>query len=148
MACLRDVRGTNMLEAAIITPLLLLLTFAIADFGAMLYVDQALQSGVGQATRYAVTGNAEAGMTREQSIKYAMRKATPTLTLADSAFSFSHMAVGGAAWVGGAGAPEDLEKVTVDYSWHIMTPVLKPFFPGGQIHFRVESAMKNEGRFQ
>ena len=136
-----------MFEAAIITPLLLLLTFAIADFGVMLYVDLALQSGVGQATRYAVTGNLEAGMTREQSIKTAMRRATPTLTLADSAFTFNHMAVGGTAWVGGAGAPEDLEKVTVDYTWHILTPVLKPFFPGGQIHFRVESAMKNEGRF-
>jgi Flp pilus assembly protein TadG len=144
---LRDSRGTNIMEAAIITPLLLLLTFAIADFGAMLYVDLALQNGVSQATRYAVTGNLEPNLDRSQSIMSAMRKATPTLTIADSAFTFSHMPVGGAAFVGGPGNPEDIEKVTVDYYWQIMTPVIKPFFPGGKIHFQVASSMKNEGRF-
>ena len=29
-----------------------------------------------------------------------------------------------------------------------MTPLLWPFFTGGQIDLQVESAMKNEGRFQ
>ena len=45
-----------MLEAAIITPLLLLLTFSIVDFGALFYVYLALENGVSQATRYGVTG--------------------------------------------------------------------------------------------
>jgi hypothetical protein len=29
-----------------------------------------------------------------------------------------------------------------------MTPLLKPFFAGGQLSMKVESMMKNESRFQ
>jgi hypothetical protein len=152
---LRDAAGTSVVEAAIITPLLLLLTFSIADFASLFYVYLALENGVSQATRYGVTGNLMAdplnpGVTlaREDSIKTAMRQATPTLTLADSAFSFSHMSPGASTWSAGTGAPNDIEKVTVDYTWSFLTPLLRPFFAGGQIQLKVDSAMKNEARFQ
>lgn len=144
---LKDSNGTNMLEAAIIVPLLLVLTFGIADFGALLYVDLTLQNGVSQATRYGVTGNVMPNMSREHSIMAAMRQATPTLTLDDSAFTFQHMAIGGGAWLAGTGAPNQIEKVTIDYTWQVMTPVIRPFFTNGEIHFRIESAMKNESSF-
>ncbi len=154
-ARVRDSRGTNLLEAAIITPLLIMLTFAIVDFGALFYVYLALENGVSQASRYGVTGNlmddpARPGtpLSRTDSIKTAMRQATPTLTLADSAFSFSHMSAGGGSWAGGTGGPGEIEKVTVDYTWDILTPIMRPFFTNGQIHFTVDSAMKNEARFQ
>jgi Flp pilus assembly protein TadG len=154
-ASARDTRGTNMMEAAIITPLLVLLTFAIADFGALFYVYLALENGISQASRYGVTGNlmddpANPGtpLSRVDSIKTAMRQATPTLTLNDSAFTFNHMAVGGSSWQAGTGGPGEIEKVTVDYTWDILTPIMRPFFTNGQIHFTVDSAMKNEARFQ
>jgi TadE-like protein len=152
---LRDDRGTNMVEAAIITPLLLLLTFSVVDFASMFYVYLALQNGAGQATRYGITGNqmddpANPGtpLSRQDSIRTAFRLAAPTLTLSDSAFTFSHMSAAGGAWVGGGGAPGDIDRVTVDYSWNVLTPLLRPFFPSGQMHFTVDSAMKNESRFQ
>lgn len=155
LARLRDTRGTNLLEAAVITPLLVLLTFAIVDFASLFYVYLALENGISQASRYGVTGNlmddpASPGtpLTRVNSIKTAMRQATPTLTLADSAFSFNHMPIGGASWVAGTGGPGEIEKVTVDYTWDILTPIMRPFFTNGQIHFTVDSAMKNEARFQ
>jgi Flp pilus assembly protein TadG len=148
IARLKDFSGQNMLEAAIITPLLLLLTFAIVDFGAMLYVDLTLQNGVSQATRFAVTNNLLPNMNRAESIREAMRQATPTLTIDDAAFTFQHLPPGGGAWVGGPGNPNDVEKVTVDYTWQVMTPVIRPFFTGGQIHFRVEATMKNEARWE
>jgi Flp pilus assembly protein TadG len=155
LARVRDTRGTNLLEAAIITPLLIMLTFAIVDFASLFYVYLALENGVGQASRYGVTGNlmddpARPGtpLSRVDSIKTAMRQATPTLTLADSAFTFNHMPVGGSTWVAGTGGAGDIEKVTVNYTWDIITPIMRPFFPGGQIHFTVDSAMKNEARFQ
>ena len=149
---LGESRGATLVEAAVITPLLLLLTFSIVDFGSMFYVYLALENGVSQATRYAVTGNtmtAPGGgaMSREDSIRSAMRTATPTLTIPDDKFTFSHMPVGGTSFVAGAGGPNEVEKVTVDYDWSLLTPLLRPFFTGGQIHFRVESVMKNEGRF-
>jgi Flp pilus assembly protein TadG len=146
----RAAEGANLLEAAVITPLLLLMTFAIVDFAAMLYVHLALQNGVAQASRYAVTGNARPGMNREQSIKVVMREATPSLTLNDGAFSFSNLPPGGNAWVGGLGGPNAIDKVRITYTWTVLTPVLRPFFSrtNGQMNFVVESAMRNESRFQ
>jgi Flp pilus assembly pilin Flp len=150
----RDTSGATLIEAAIILPLIALLTFSVMDFAAVFYVYLALENGVSAATRYAVTGNnaddpANPGnpLGRAASIELAMREATPTLTLPDSAFTFSHMSPGGAAWIGGVGGPNDLEKVAVNYTWNIMTPLMQPFFPGGQVNLHVESAMKNEGRF-
>ena len=150
---LRSSRGATLVEAAIITPLLLLITFSIVDFGALFYVYLALENGVSQATRYAVTGNAmndPSGnpMSRADTIKAAMRTATPNLNIPDGAFSFQHMPVGGTSFVSGVGGPNEVEKVTVDYTWTVLTPVLRPFFTNGQIRFVVESTMKNEGRFQ
>jgi Flp pilus assembly protein TadG len=143
---LRNCEGTNLVEAAIITPLLLLVTFGIVDFSALLYVHLALQNGVSQASRYGVTGNVSGVLSREDSIRQAMRQSTPSLTISDAAFTFSHLS--GGNWVGGAGAPGDIEKVAVDYNWQIMTPWISPFFTNGQISFHVESSMKDETLWQ
>ena len=145
---LRSSRGATLVEAALIIPLLLLITFSIVDFGALFYVYLALENGVSQATRYAVTGNLMAGTSdRVGTIKAAMRSSTPTLTIPDGAFTFEHMPVGGSTFQGGVGGPDEIEKVTVDYTWGILTPVLRPFFTNGEVHFRVSSMMKNE-KFQ
>lgn len=144
---IRNCRGATLVEAAIMTPLLLLLTFSIIDFAGLFYVYLALENGASQATRYAVTGQVISGQTREQSIKAAMRAATPTLTIDDGMFSFSHLPPGGTTWVAGTGAEGDIGKVTITYPWNLMTPLIRPFFTNGQLVIRVESAMKNERRF-
>jgi hypothetical protein len=152
---LRDPDGTSLVEAAIVTPLLLLLTFSIVDFGSLFYVYLALENGVSQATRYGVTGNLMddplhpgTPLSRVDSIEAAMRQATPTLTIPGSAFTFSHMPAGGSTWQGGTGGPGDVEKLSVAYTWTFVNPLLWPFFPGGQITLNAQSAMKNESRFQ
>jgi Flp pilus assembly protein TadG len=144
-----------MLEAALITPLLLLLTFSIVDFGALFYVYLSLENGASQATRYGITGQllddpAKPGtkLTREPSIMLAMRQATPTLTIDDTAFAFSHIPAGGSAFVPGTGGPGDVEKVTVTYTWKFFNPVFRSFFTNGEIALTVDSAMKNEAKFQ
>jgi Flp pilus assembly protein TadG len=147
IARLREDTGANLIEAALITPLLLLLTFSIVDFGSMFYVYLSLESGVSQATRYVVTGASVGGASRPDSIKAAMRSATPTLTIPDGAFSFSHMPAGGSSFVAGTGGPGEVERVTVDFDWEILTPLMRPFFTDGKVHFRVESSMKNERLF-
>jgi len=150
----RDSAGNTMIEAALITPLLLLLTFSIIDFGALFYVYLTLENGASQATRYGITGQllenpASPGtmLTREPSIMLAMRQAAPTLTIDDSAFAFSNMPVGGTAFVAGTGGPGSVEKLTVTYTWKFFNPVMSLFFPGGQILLKVDSTMKNESVF-
>ena len=149
---LSDAKGANLVEAAIITPLLLLLTLGIVDFSAMFYSYLALEHGVSQATRYAVTGQEmSTGGTpigREASIKAAMRDSTPTLTIPDAAFSFSFMPLNGTSWSTGLGGPNDVGRVTVTYTWNFMTPLVRPFFTNGQVNLRVQSTMKNEVAFQ
>lgn len=145
---LRGSRGATLVEAAFVTPLLLLLTFAIVDFAAIFYAYLALENGVSQASRFAVTGSLVGTLSREDSIRSAMRTATPTLTIDDAAFTFSHRPPGSATWLGGTGGPSDIEKVTVNYRWEIWTPIMRPFFDDGALTMRVESAMKNEGRFE
>lgn len=149
---LGDSKGANLVEAAIITPLLLLLTFSIVDFAAMFYCYLALEHGVSQATRYAITGQQMSAsgspIGREASIKAAMREATPTLSIPDSAFSFSFMPPNGSSWSSGLGGANDVGRVTVNYTWNFMTPLIRPFFPNGQLNLRVQSTMKNETVFQ
>jgi hypothetical protein len=113
----------------------------------MFYAYLALENGVSQATRFGITGATTGTLSRQDSIKAAMRDATPTLTLADSAFTFNYMPQGGSAWLSGPGGPGDLEKVTVNYTWDFMTPLIRPFFTNGQLQIQVSSAMKNEGLF-
>lgn len=137
-----------MIEAALVTPLLLFLSFAVIDFALMFYVYLALGSGVAQASRYATTGQIVGGQSREASIKMAMRDATPTLTIADNAFTFTHLPVGASTWVSGPGGPNDIGKITVDYTWEFYTPLVRPFFTNGRIQLQVESTMKNERRFE
>jgi hypothetical protein len=144
-----DATGANLVEAAIITPLLLLLTFAVVEFSMMLYAYLALESGVNQASRYAVTGNAIAGSTRQESIIAAMREATPTLTLENDDFTFEHLVgMTGTVWLPGIGGPDDIGKVTVRYTFTFYTPFSRLFFDGGSLTLQVQSAMKNERRFE
>lgn len=151
---LRDTRGQSLIEAAVVLPLLLLLGFGTFDFAAIFYVYLSLEYGVSQATRYGITGQqandpANPGnlLSPEQSMEAAMRAATPTLTIPNGAFTFSHMTPGSGAWTAGAGGPNDIDKIAVNYTWNIITPFIRPLFPGGQVTLHVESAMKNEPRF-
>ena len=152
---LADTTGTNLMEAALITPLLLILTFGIVDFAGMFYVWVALENGVSVATRYAITGNQMddpnnpgSKLSHDASIMTAMRDATPTITINDADFTFTHLAPGGSTWQGGSGGPNDVGKVTVQHTWTPLTPILAPFLTNGQLTVRVDSAMKNEAKFQ
>ena len=145
---LRSPKGATLVEAAVITPLLLLLTLSTVDFAGLFYAYLALEHGVSQASRFAVTGNLVTGMDRRQSIRAAMRKAAPSLTIDDDSFAFSHRPAGSAAWRAGTGGPGDIEKVTVTYGWDLWTPLMRPFFTNGRVLMRVESAMKNESRWE
>lgn len=148
MKRIRDARGVSMVEAAILTPLLLLVTFAIMEFASILYCNLALQNGVAQATRFGVTGQVMNGQDRVTSMKAIFRQATPTLNVPDANFTFSHLPVGGSNFVPGTGGPGEVERLSVSYEWTVYTPLMRTFIPSGRVVLRAESAMKNETLFQ
>lgn len=143
---LRGERGTSLVETALVAPLLLLLTFAVAEFASVFYVYLALENGISQAARFGVTGNVNPGFSHEGSIVAEMRRVTPTLTIEDDAFSFQHF--NGTTWTGGVGGPGEISRISVDYEWALMTPLLRDFFPSGALAIHVEATMKNEPRFE
>src|ERR1044071_9768436 len=130
---LKDARRANILEMAIVMPLLFLLTFSIVDFGSLFYAYLSLENGVSQAARYGVTGNVLAGKTSEESIRQAMREAKPTLALEDGDFAFSHLTPGGAVWQPGSGNPGDVSKVQVTHRWKLMTPFIAEIFASNMV---------------
>lgn len=141
----RDDTGANLVEAALILPVLLLLTFTFVEFATILYVQMALQNGVNQGARFAITRNVLPGLSREQSIKSIVKEEIPTLDIADEHITFSHMALGGEEWTDGTGGANTIERVTVTYSYPIMSPAVRPFFDSDVLTFRVTATMKNEG---
>ena len=141
----RPSRGTALAETGIIITLLIPITFAVLDFAGILYAFQAMQNGVSQATRFAVTGNhgtdgSGAALSRDESIRQAMRAATPGFQIADNAFTFYNLSQG----TPDSGGPNDIIRVTVVYDWQLLTPFLRPFFQGGYVTIRVASSMRNE----
>src|SRR3979409_2348231 len=98
---LGDAKGATLIEAAIITPLFLLLTFSIVDFGGLFYAYLALENGVSLASRYGVTGRTMTdpvtgtALNHQESLKLTMRQGTPPLTIPASSFAFTHRSPGG-----------------------------------------------------
>jgi Flp pilus assembly protein TadG len=141
---LRDAKGQSLMEAALIMPILMMVTFSIVDFGILFYVHLSLENAVSQAVRYGITGATGGGMSRQDSIKAVLRQSAPTLTIQDNQITFSNLA--GGAWVNGLGGPGSVERLSINYTHKVL--ILSPFFTNGQVNLQVESAMKNEDRFQ
>jgi hypothetical protein len=132
-----------------VLPLLIFLILAVIDFSILFYVYQSMEFGISEATRYGITGQQRADpshpgnfLSREDSIKLAMRERNFIIVLNDSCFSFEHLS--GGIWTTGSGGPGDISRVTVNYNWKLITPLIGALFTGGQISLRVSSTMKNE----
>jgi hypothetical protein len=143
-------KGQSLVEAAIVLLLLLFMIFAVIDFSILFYVYQSMEHGISEATRYGITGqqredpgNPGSYLSREDSIKLVMREWNPIIVLDNSSFTFEHLS--GTFWTAGSGGPSDISRVTVNYNWKPITPLINLLFAGGQIPLRVSSTVKNEG---
>jgi Flp pilus assembly protein TadG len=141
---LRDTEGANLVEAALILPIMLLTMFGLMEFALILYIQMALQNGISQAARFGITRTVLEEKTREESIIAILKRETPTLSLSDANVTFRHKPLIGGSWEDGTGPGNSLERVTVTYDYAIMTPVLLPFFSNSTITLTAEATMKNE----
>jgi Flp pilus assembly protein TadG len=140
----RGLNGSSLIEAALITVVVLLFSFSVAEFAVLGYVYLTLQSGVREATQHAVNGDSLDDTARAESIKAVMRAAASSLTLDDDAFTFEHKTPPDQTWVAGLGRPSDAAKVTVRYRWKVLSPAVRPLFADGNFELHVESAMTSD----
>lgn len=146
-----DRKGQTTVEFALTAAILLFLLFVLVDFSVMLYVNLTMQHAVRQATRSAVTreggGDPRGGLIREIREnsnglydKNALPQKEPVVTVVTP--SAAEPPVG--AVVADTGEPGELITVSLRYSWPLLTPLFRSFFPGGAYDFTVRATMKNE----
>ena len=116
-------------------------TATIIDFGRFFWSLLTVQNGVAQGTRFAVTNRLLDGLDRDDSIRKAIREATPGFALDDEDIVFYNVSRSAP----GSGGPRDTIRVTVEQDFRFLTPVVADFFGDeGTIRFRVSSTMRNE----
>jgi Flp pilus assembly protein TadG len=133
--------GQAFVETAISMLLLVMCTFTIVDFGRFFWSLLTVQNGVTQGTRFAVTNRMLDGLDRDDSIRKAIRDATPGFVLGDDDIVFYNVSTGAP----GSGGPRDTIRVTVEQDFQFLTPLVADVFgERGTIRFRVSSTMQNE----
>jgi Flp pilus assembly protein TadG len=116
-------RGQALIETAVTVLLLVLTTFTIFDFARFFWAVLAVQNGVAQGTRFAVTNRELGELDRDESI-------------------FFNVSAGA---TGSSGNPGDTIRVTVEQDFRFLTPVLAEVFgDGGELRFAASSTMRNE----
>jgi hypothetical protein len=115
-----------------------------------------MQHAVREGTRYAVTGRSNLGIDRRAALiqkikdssnglydKNAHTPKEPVISkLNPASISFSNYS--GTPQTGDPGKAGETILVRLDYTWPLITPIMKPFFAGGVYSFTVKTTMKNE----
>ncbi|HBG04366.1 MAG: hypothetical protein A2075_18135 [Geobacteraceae bacterium GWC2_58_44] len=150
-------KGQTTVEFALVALLLFAMLFALIDMAVMFYVNLTMQSAVREGARYAITGQggesagrrtALINKIKERSNGLYDKNANPqgkepkvsVLTPADVG-SYSNYT---GRPVGDTGKPDEIIIVSLNYAWPLLTPILRPFFPGNTYTFTVRATMKNE----
>jgi Flp pilus assembly protein TadG len=126
-------------ETGAVILLMVVLMFTIFDFGHFFWQLLTVQNGVTQGTRFAITNRQLGVLNRDQSIRKAIKDATPGIQIADADITFFNVTDNTA----GSGSFNDTIRVTVEHDFTFFTPILMSFFNDG-ITYRASSTMKNE----
>ena len=153
-------RGSNMVEFALIAPMLFFLMFVIMELGVMFWVNLTMQYAVREGARYSITGQsnldpATANQQRYLAVIQRIKdssmgmysKLNPTISvngtsIASSAYNNSMF-----------GAAGDIVVLKLDCTWPVVTPAWRlmalinpgvlPSPPGTYV-FSVAATMRNE----
>ena len=136
---LRRGDGAVLVETALVLPILMLLFLGMFEFGRAMYVRLALRHAVGEAARYAVTGNEMVDevtgdpIGRAASIRRVVVDASPTLTVSPDRIEIEPA---------DGGRPEEIVSVRVTYEYRYTLPGLKDMLP--PVEFTATAVMRNE----
>ena len=129
-----------MIETGIIISLLIVTTFTVFDLAGLFFTYLAFQNGVTQAARFAVTNSTTGGMTRDQSIRQALRDNTPGFTINDADVTFTNVTTGAS----NSGGPGEIVRISVAHNWKLYSPFVQPVFTNGTVTVRTAATMRNE----
>jgi Flp pilus assembly protein TadG len=150
-----NIKGTSMVEFAIVLPLFLLLILGIIDFGRFFFIQHSLQFATREGTRLALVGKTvkdQAGnpMSREASIVQTIQT-NASVALDPSQLSINIFPVQSdysdpQGWSNqvNAGAPGQYMRVRTQYNFVFLTPMIGTLFTGGAIGLKAEATYRNE----
>jgi len=141
--------GQTLVEFAVVAIVFFMTLFAIMDFAMMFYVNQTMQHAVRSGSRLAIVdpgANCNAAIIaniRTQSMGFYDKNANVSKTPVISAQSLTATA---SITINDTtcGTPQQPITVSLDYSWPLLTPFLKPFFTNGHYTFTVKTTVVNE----
>jgi Flp pilus assembly protein TadG len=149
-------KGATAVEMAFALPVLLLLIFAVAEFGRYFFVQHTLQFGTREGMRLALVGGILTGgdgnpLSREESIRRKIRESvSAAVNPADVAINF-YYAMGSDYnnddnWneATNPGNPGQYMRVTTSYTYRFITPLIGSFFPAGVNEIRTQCTYRNE----
>jgi Flp pilus assembly protein TadG len=152
MPCARE-RGAAVVEFAIVASVYLLVLIAIIEFGVMFWASLTMQYAVREGARFAITGQIEAPYTtRYESVIAKVQnssmglwsKVSPVITIRINNGAPVSYANSAAYTPGMFGAAGQIVVLQLDCKWPLITPLIQPFFTGGEYRFSVAATMRNE----
>lgn len=124
--------GVVMVELVIVLPVILLVMFAIMEFGMMFRTYDILQQAARAAARVAVTGRGDSDGTRNSLIRQEARRFTQYVVGGPPVeFAVRSRSKGMASdvWIDGPGGPCDTVEVLVTYDYKPTLPFVDPLLP-------------------
>lgn len=149
-------KGQTIVEFALAAVILFSLLFAIIDLALMFFVNLTMQHAVREGARYAITGQSDLGADRRAALIAKIREQSmgmydknlhvpkdPSVSIIKpSGVTFTNYS--GTPTTGDPGQSDEVIVISLTYKWSLVTPLMKPFFPGGAYTFTVKTTMKNE----
>jgi hypothetical protein len=140
-------RGSVLVEAAILIPLLFVALFGIVEFGRLFFMKVTIENATREAGRFAVTGNRMAdpsnpakNLPRPEAIKQYLVDQVPGIAIDKSRITIVPADGGDAG---------DIIKITVEYDFEFATtvPIADVFLTDNRYTIRYTTVMKNEPLF-
>lgn len=150
--CRQPQAGAAVLEMALVAPVFLLSLLAVFEFGLMFFVNLTMQHAVREGARYAITGQSDLDLnTSEPSRQRAVIEKIKASSMGMFDSVQPVISVNGTRYDNSnaypasmfAGSGETL-VLQLDCRWPVVTPLMRPFFAGGEYRFAVAATMRNE----
>jgi Flp pilus assembly protein TadG len=155
-----DAKGQTTVEFALVAVVLFTILFAIVDLSVLFYVERTMQFAVREGARYAITGQKTGATGRAEMVDkivtasnglydpYAEKippdmKPTVAVLTPSETRNFSNYTGYRGRLILDTGHQNEIIIVSLSYTWQLMTPFVKPFFPDGYT-FTTRVTMKNE----